>query len=268
MNSTSIRALALCALLLFTPAAQAGTCGSGHDATTASSTPDIVDTAVAAGTFENLVAAVQVAELVDVLKGDGPFTVFAPTDDAFAALGDGTVASLLRPENREQLVAVLTYHVIPGRVSADEAFRIRSADTVQGDAVRFAFRDGAPRVNEARLVTTDIAASNGVIHVIDAVLLPQTRIKTAAEGLIERAIERGAPLFNDGNAEACAGIYVTAADGLLALESVPEEAKEVLERALRRAGRTGDVRDQAWILRGALDEVYDTLGTLHTAMNP
>lgn len=133
---------------------------------------DIVDTAVGAGTFTTLVAAVQAAGLVDVLKGEGPFTVFAPTDDAFAALPAGTVESLLMPENIDQLVAVLTYHVIPGQVmSADIAGQMLQVATVQGSTVEINATDGV-MIDGAHVIQADIMASNGVIHVIDAVILP------------------------------------------------------------------------------------------------
>jgi len=134
---------------------------------------DIVDTAVAADDFETLVAAVQAADLVETLKGEGPFTVFAPTDAAFAALPEGTVEELLKPENKDRLVAVLTYHVVPGKVmSADIAGKELEAETVQGSTVAIDATDGVT-VDGANVVTADIEASNGVIHVIDAVILPE-----------------------------------------------------------------------------------------------
>lgn len=139
---------------------------------TAAKADDIVDTAIAAGSFETLVAAVQAAGLVDTLKGEGPFTVFAPTDEAFAALPEGTVESLLEEENRDQLISILTYHVIPGRVmSSDIAGQTLSVETVQGMELAFDATDGV-RVGEAMVVTADVEASNGVIHVIDTVLIP------------------------------------------------------------------------------------------------
>ena len=134
--------------------------------------PDIVDIAASNDDFSTLVAAVKAAGLVETLKGDGPFTVFAPTNAAFAALPDGTVESLLKPENRDQLVAVLTYHVVPGAVTSDQLAGQRlNVATVNGASVHVDGRKGV-RVNKARVTTADIAASNGVIHVIDAVLLP------------------------------------------------------------------------------------------------
>ncbi len=133
---------------------------------------DIVDTAISAGQFGTLVAAIQAAGLVDTLKGEGPFTVFAPTDEAFAALPDGTVADLLKPENKDQLIAVLTYHVIPGAVmSGDIAGKKLEVATVQGSELSIDASMGV-KVDNATVVSADIETSNGVIHVIDQVLLP------------------------------------------------------------------------------------------------
>ncbi|UWR02154.1 fasciclin domain-containing protein [Ruegeria conchae] len=132
---------------------------------------DIVDTAVGAGSFATLVAAVQAAELVETLKGDGPFTVFAPTDEAFAALPEGTVENLLKPENKDQLVAILTYHVVPGKVMSGDLSDDMTAATVQGGDITIDLDNGV-MVNDANVVQADIEAENGVIHVIDKVILP------------------------------------------------------------------------------------------------
>ena len=134
---------------------------------------DIVDTAAGAGSFDTLVAAVQAADLVGTLKGDGPYTVFAPTDAAFAKLPDGTVETLLKPENRDQLVSILTYHVVPGKVtSGDIAGKRVQPETVQGANLNVDATDGGVKVNTASVTTADIMTSNGVIHVIDSVLMP------------------------------------------------------------------------------------------------
>ena len=134
---------------------------------------DIVDTAVGAGDFKTLVAAVQAAGLVETLKGEGPFTVFAPTDAAFKALPEGTVESLLKPENKDKLVAILTYHVVPGKVMAADVMKLKEAKTVQGSTVEVAVKDGKVMIDDATVVKADIACANGVIHVIDAVILPE-----------------------------------------------------------------------------------------------
>jgi len=133
---------------------------------------DIVDTAAGNNGFDTLVAAVTAAGLVDTLKGDGPFTVFAPTDEAFAALPAGTVENLLKPENKDQLIAILTYHVVPGKVMSTDLSDDMTAATVQGGTLMIDLDNGV-MVNDASVVSADIEVSNGVIHVIDKVILPQ-----------------------------------------------------------------------------------------------
>ncbi len=133
---------------------------------------DIVDTAVAAGSFTTLAKALTAADLVGTLKGPGPFTVFAPTDEAFAKLPAGTLATLLKPENKAQLRRILTYHVVAGKVMAADVVKMRSGTAVSGDAFAVAVHDGSVTVGKAGVVKTDIAASNGVIHVIDTVMMP------------------------------------------------------------------------------------------------
>jgi|SRR5688572_12412881 uncharacterized surface protein with fasciclin (FAS1) repeats len=134
---------------------------------------DIVDTAVAAGSFKTLAKALQAADLVGTLKGAGPFTVFAPTDEAFAKLPAGTLETLLKPENKAKLQRILKYHVVSGKVMAADVVKIRSAKAVSGDTLTIASRDGGVTVDGAKVVKTDIAATNGVIHVIDSVILPK-----------------------------------------------------------------------------------------------
>jgi uncharacterized surface protein with fasciclin (FAS1) repeats len=138
----------------------------------AASAADIVDTAVA-GKFDTLVAAVKAAGLVDTLKGPGPFTVFAPTDAAFAKLPPGTLDMLLKPENKAKLVSILTYHVVPGMVSSQDVVKLHSATTVAGGPIAIKTMNGAVMINNAHVIKADIRASNGVIHVIDTVLLPE-----------------------------------------------------------------------------------------------
>ena len=148
-----------------------GLTGGAASAASHSGMKDVVDTAVEAGSFNTLVAAVQAGGLVDTLKGEGPFTVFAPTDEAFAALGM-TVDDLLKPENKDKLVAVLTYHVVPGKVMSTDLVDDSMPATVQGSTVTIDLDNGA-MVNDAKVVTADIETSNGVIHVIDKVLVPE-----------------------------------------------------------------------------------------------
>ena len=133
---------------------------------------DIVDTAIAAGQFQTLAAALEAAGLVATLKGEGPFTVFAPTDEAFAKLPSGTVESLLKEENKDQLTAILTYHVVPGKVMAADVAEIDEAQTVNGKMIDIEVDGSSVKVNDATVTAADIAAANGVIHVIDTVILP------------------------------------------------------------------------------------------------
>ncbi|NNF51411.1 MAG: fasciclin domain-containing protein [Gammaproteobacteria bacterium] len=153
-----------------TSVANAG--GYGYKAEKMKAGPDIVDVAVGAGDFNTLAAALKAAGLVDTLKGDGPFTVFAPTDAAFAKLPEGTVETLLKPENKDKLIAILTYHVVSGEVKAADVIKLDSATTVNGSDVAIAVSDSGVRLNQANVIKTDIKASNGIIHVIDEVVLP------------------------------------------------------------------------------------------------
>ncbi len=161
------------ALAVVVPAIGLAACANTKTKTASAPEADIVDTAVSAGSFKTLVAAVQAADLVETLKAEGPYTVFAPTDAAFAKLPDGTVETLLKPENKDKLVQILTYHVVPGKImSSDIAGKQLAAATVEGQSLKVDATQGV-RINNASVTTADVEASNGVIHVIDTVLLPQ-----------------------------------------------------------------------------------------------
>lgn len=220
---------------------------------------DIVGTAVAAGNFNTLVAAVKAAGLVDALQAEGPLTVFAPNDEAFAKLPAGTVESLLKPENREKLISILTYHVLPGKITLGD----RSTSTLQGQALSID-TGGSFKVNQANVVASDIAASNGVIHVIDTVLLPPVKTQTAQQAaldVIQLAIQRGVPLFNMGQPGACAAIYEVAVSSLLKsnADALNDSDRSTLRQALRDIRNNQDPREQAWTLRRAMDRVYRSL---------
>ncbi len=149
---------------------------------TTSKKADIVQTAEKAGSFTTLVAALNAGDLVEALKGDGPFTVFAPTDEAFAALPEGTLEDLLKPENKSQLQAILKYHVVQGKVMAKDVTKLSNAETLEGSMIGIQTTDGTVMLsgdNEATVTKTDISASNGVIHVIDTVLMPPTEMQTS-----------------------------------------------------------------------------------------
>ena len=148
-------------------------CGVQSTALGAEKAKDIVDTAVSAGQFKTLAAALKAAGLVETLKGKGPFTVFAPTDEAFAKLPKGTVEGLLKPENKDKLTAILTYHVVAGKVMAKDVVKLSSAKTVQGSEVSIKVSDGKVMVDKATVIAPDIVCGNGVVHVIDSVILPK-----------------------------------------------------------------------------------------------
>jgi uncharacterized surface protein with fasciclin (FAS1) repeats len=171
MRKSFVSTFVIAALILsLTSLASAGECSSKKRTAAKPTKMDIVDTAVAAGSFKTLATALQAAGLVDALKGKGPFTVFAPTDEAFGKLPEGTVEALLK--DKEKLTAILTYHVVPGKVTSGQVVKLDSAKTLQGGKVSISAEDGV-RINSARVVKADINTSNGVIHVIDSVLLPE-----------------------------------------------------------------------------------------------
>ncbi len=229
--------------------------------------PTIPQVAKTAGSFTTLLAAVEAAGLTETLLGRGPFTVFAPTDDAFRRLPGGTVDELLKPQNRDRLRTILTYHVVAGRVTAAQARTVRSAQTVAGQNVRVSTDGDLLRINDATVRIADVPASNGLIHVIDRVLIPAEPANetnsnasggnasgNSAAALIDLAIARGAPLYNDGQPAATVAIYEVAATALLAGDAVSDDAARALRTALRDASRNGSAREKALALRAALDD--------------
>ena len=197
--------------------------------------------------------------------------MFAPTDEAFAKLPEGTVESLLAEEGLGTLKNILTYHVVEGRVYASDALKASRAATVNGERVAIKVQDGRLRINESAVVANDLEATNGVVHVIDEVLLPPAVANAearpaemtrgeSAESVIGLAIQRGVPLFNGGNAGACAAIYEVAATSLLnGGYELPSAARSALQNALRKAERAGSDRDRAWELRYGLDDARQAL---------
>ncbi len=220
---------------------------------------DIIEVARSAGSFKTLLTALDAADLTGALRSAGPFTVFAPTDEAFAKLPDGTVEGLLK--DKEKLKAILTYHVVSGEVLASDVVKLNEAKTLQGQAVKIDATNGV-KVNESNVVKTDVKATNGVIHVVDSVLLPsasgQASAINANRELIERAIEHGARLYNDGHHAACAAVYEVAAMGLLNAsdESISTHEKRQLKSALASVAQSHDSTNNAWVMRHALDNAY------------
>lgn len=240
---------------------------AGHHNEQPMARDNIVATAQAAGQFETLIAAAAAAGLADTLANDGPFTVFAPTDEAFAALPEGTVESLLKPENKASLARILKYHVVAGKVASSALADGISVDTLAGAAAPIRAAGKGFTIAGANIVATDIAASNGVIHVIDAVILPPEQSsarssQSAAIDIIDTAIDAGVPLFNQGNPEATAAIYRIAASSLLRFADAAELGSAQTERlseGLSKANAQHSGRSQAWTLRYALDDVRAAL---------
>jgi uncharacterized surface protein with fasciclin (FAS1) repeats len=217
----------------------------------------LLDVATAAGSFKTLIAAATAADLAGALVGQGPLTVLAPTDEAFAKLPAGTVESLLKPENRGQLAAILKNHLITGQVTLAKALELREGATLLGSKVSVRFDDGRVKVGAANLVKADIQASNGIIHVIDQVLIPATPEATASSPakLIELAIERGVPLFNKGETAACAALYEITCEALQTMDKLCDQSRKEIADALQSARAESSPRQQAWTLREGLDLV-------------
>jgi transforming growth factor-beta-induced protein len=219
--------------------------------------------AESAGQFGTLLAAAKAAGLVGALNGEGPLTVFAPTDAAFAGLPEGTVENLLKPENKDQLASILKYHVVSGRVYSDAALEAGSAATLLGPKLTISASGGKAMVNNAGLVATDIDAANGVIHVIDAVLLPPNNDTAGAHPrrMIETAIAEGAPLYNAGHAGACADRYMQTVQQLMDSNQVDAHTRRMLTTAARSAQSTSCSDTRAWTLRRALDSSYHSMAS-------
>lgn len=222
-----------------------------------------------AGKFSTLLAAVNAAGLADALSGEGPFTVFAPTDEAFGKIPSETIQSLLKPENKAKLANILKYHVVSGRVYSEGALEAGAAKTLQEGSLKISTESGEAKVNNAKLIKTDIDASNGVIHVIDTVLMPKTSASKAAaamptevspQHMIEVAISEGSALFNAGHANQCAKLYSETAHNLMELEhAMPTEATSALVHAVEKAKHCGCSHSRAWALRNGLDRAHQQM---------
>lgn len=217
--------------------------------------------ATKAKSFNTLLAAAKAAGLASVLDSDGPFTVFAPTDAAFAKLPKGTVETLLKPENKDQLVAILKYHVIAGRVFSDQAVEAQSAATLLKRKVTISVTADGAKVNDAKLVATDIEAANGVIHVIDSVLLPPAMTKAAVRKMLEITVSNGSKIYNAGNVSQCAKLYRSAMNEVIdgADASVSKSTLDILRLSLERSRMAENHGDPCWVLRHGIDLAYFSL---------
>ena len=222
---------------------------------------NIPEVATAAGKFTTLLAAVKSAGLVETLVGKGPFTVFAPTDEAFGKLPAGTVDDLLKPENKQKLVDILTYHVVPGRVYSEDAVAAKSAKTVQGASISVSVGSDGAKINSSKLVMTDLDASNGVIHVIDAVLMPPAKGADIRRTL-EHAVAQGASLYNAGHHEACAKLYESTMTSLAHTPMKPKLTSH-MSQVLQAASKQTCPTERSWTLRHGIDQMYTQLSAGH-----
>jgi uncharacterized surface protein with fasciclin (FAS1) repeats len=214
-----------------------------------------------AGQFKTLLAAVSAAGLAEVLDGSGPFTVFAPTDDAFKALPEGTVETLLKPENKQKLVDILKYHVVSGRVYAEQAAQASKASTLLGPVVETSVTADGLRINEALVVKADLETANGVIHVIDSVLLPKAMTPRQAMRTLLDAIERGVPVYNHGGHRQCADIYTAACQAIVdsGSDELPHSVMSGLRATLDRAKHIHHAGSRAWALRHGMDSALASM---------
>lgn len=222
-----------------------------------------------AGQFNTLLAAVSAAGLAEVLDGAGPFTVFAPSDEAFEKLPQGTVQTLLKPENKQKLVDILKYHVVSGRVYSDQAAKASSAATLLGRFVETSVTADGLRINDALVEKADLDASNGVIHVIDSVLLPTAMGPRQARLTLEDAIRRGVPIYNHGNHRECADIYAAACKAIIdsGSDQLPHEVMTILQKTVDRANHMHSSRLRAWTLRHGMDVALAGLQKMTLASN-
>ncbi len=218
---------------------------------------NLVETAVAAGSFKTLVAAVKAAGLAETLSGEGPFTVFAPTDEAFAKLPAGTVESLLKPENKAKLVSILTYHVVSGRVYSGDAVAAKQAMSLESSPIDISVNASGAKINDASLVKADVDASNGVIHVIDTVLMPPVKGAHASQAILD-AVAHGSALYNSGHHGACAQLYHSTMEELMSRD-VDASVKHHMASVLKAASAQHCETTRAWTLRRGMDQVYSRL---------
>ena len=226
-------------------------------------------TAKAAGQFNTLLAAVEAADLASVLSGPGPFTVFAPTDEAFDKLPAGTVESLLQAENKQKLTDILKYHVISGRVYDDDAVKAGSAKTLLGRGIDISLSADGVRINDALLRKKNIETSNGVVHVIDSVLIPTSISWTTVMSSVTDAINEGAPIFNAGHHARCCDIYMETMEIISAagIENADAGTMTMIDQTLAKARETHCDTARAWVLRRGLDSLYSRMSNMSEAMS-
>jgi hypothetical protein len=200
-----------------------------------------------------------------VLSGEGPLTVFAPTDDAFAKLPAGTVESLLEPGNKQKLIDILKYHVVSGRVYDDQAVKAGTAPTLLGRSIKIGFSAGGISVNDATVISKNIETSNGVVHVIDSVLIPGSSLSPAeAVGMLNSAIQQGVPAFNSGDHVGCCAIYQSTMQTLMdsGIDGADPHMVSLISNTLTQAGQSMGDTNRAWALRGGIDNLKMRLSSM------
>ena len=217
----------------------------------------IPEIASAAGKFTTLIAAVKAAGLAEVLSGAGPFTVFAPTDEAFAKLPNGAIQDLLKPENKQKLIDILKYHVVSGRVYSEDVVAMKSAVTLFGAPVAVNLGTDGVRINASKLVATDLDAANGVIHVVDSVLMPPAK-EVDIKRTLEHAVAQGSGLFNAGHHQACAQLYESTMTSLKNSPMSPS-LKRHMTQVLQTASNQTCPTERSWTLRHGIDQMYGQL---------
>ena len=230
---------------------------TGSTALAATAPPTIPELAASAGRFDTLVAAVGTAELGGALSSEGPFTVFAPTDAAFAKIDKGTIAFLLTDEGRPQLQRILKHHVVVGRLDAQSLLGKTEVETLAGTTLPLEAARGRLFVGEAVVESADLGASNGIIHVIDRVLMPP-KMTSPREQLITAAVERGVPLFNDGSPESCCAVYATVLDAFRYGDGfgLDSNGRKALGMRIDSASSVADPRERAWEYRRLIDALW------------
>jgi transforming growth factor-beta-induced protein len=225
-------------------------------------------TAASTGQFKTLLAAVGAAGLGDVLSGPGPFTVFAPNDEAFASLPAGTVESLLKPENKQQLIDILKYHVVSGRVYDNDAVKAGKATTLLGRSIEVNFSAAGLKINDASVIAKNIETSNGVVHMINTVLIPTSMSGQSVMTSLTAAIDRGVPMFNAGQFGKCSDLYMGTMTSInsAGIKNADRDTMTMVSQVLENARNTHEMSERAWVLRRGMDALYTRVSRMPASM--
>ncbi|MEM7783602.1 MAG: fasciclin domain-containing protein [Planctomycetota bacterium] len=237
------------------------------DAVLLPSLDSIPATAKGAGQFNTLLAAVNAAGLAEVLSGPGPFTVFAPTDEAFGKLPEGTIDSLLKPENKQKLIDILKYHVVSGRVYDTDAVKAENTSTLLGSSINISVDADGLKINDAQVVAKNLETTNGVIHVIDSVLLPKAPVSMSNHKVMDylnQTVMKGAPVYNAGHHGQCCEIYMDCMKSIMAagITNADDHTMSIVDKTITEASKTHSQTDRAWVLRRGIDSLYERMASM------